>query len=578
MNAKPRAFEPHRLFDAVRAKLSTLLAVGLVALFGGGLVGRLAVPNVQLAEATAGIASEPHAVFERALQDDVLERARQRAGSALALTTLRERTRLGFEGHDRLHVQVRAPEADLRSRALGRAAASASTRRLADALAETYVALANERLVQAASARRQQRERQREQAQAAEDSARGALAAALAGEGAPDLVGELATAHAELAALEAAASEAHVEANVDGERVTALHELAQDARRREQALAQAQRELSRRLASGPQQAADVDALRARLRALQEQRLPLAPVGRLQVEARAQGVRARGLSQRAAQKRAELARLDAIAARVDPLRVRLGQTQAQLLELAAEARKDTSALPRSQVLKHAELSTVEPRGLRLFVSLLAPAIAMLALALFYALRELPGLRVREATELAHWLGVPVLTSSAWPARSDALEALVDALADPAIDALGTTLLLPLTELERPLAATLVAQLNGRAQRHYRSPTGSRVTIAQDWQGELDSARIRRASEVADRVLWVVASDVHHGQTVAARRSLLGPGLRVAALLLDAEPGTVRSSAARTGSGQDFWVPRPVSEAELTELPPGAVVSTTPVQLH
>ena len=224
-----------------------------------------------------------------------------------------------------------------------------------------------------------------------------------------------------------------------------------------------------------------------------------------------------------------------------------------------------------MLQHAELTLLQPRGLRLLVSVLAPTIALLALALFFALRELPGLRIREATELSHWLSVPVLTSSAWPGRADALEALVDALADPALDALGTTLLLPLSELDRPLAATLVAQLNARAQRHFRSPTSSRITIAQDWQGELDSSRIRRASQVADRVLWVVAADVHNGSTLEARRSLVAPTGRVAAILVDDDSGSTRS----VGSAESFWVTVPVGDAE--PLAPGTVV-TAGVPVH
>jgi hypothetical protein len=201
------------------------------------------------------------------------------------------------------------------------------------------------------------------------------------------------------------------------------------------------------------------------------------------------------------------------------------------------------------------------------SLLAPLLALLILVVFLVARELTDLRVCEATELAHWLAVPVLTSTSWPRRNDALEALVDALADPALESLGTTLILPLSEIERPLAHTLTAQLNARAQRQYRSRTGSRVTIAQDWQGDLDSARIERAASAADRVLWVVAADAHRGEELATRRALVKRQDGVAAVLVDAQSATVRS----VGAAREFW------KARTAQPEPLATVEASP-QLH
>lgn len=539
MNEKPRAFEPRRLLRALRAHYPVLLGVVLLALFGGAVVGRLAVPKKQLARAIARIAQEPHAVFARALEADVLERALRRAGDTVPLSWLRESTRIGFEGPDRLTVEVRASVSD------GRRA-----QRLADALVETYVALANERLEQDSFASRRERDSQRERARAEHDQRAHALALALAREGAPELMQEQARVRTELGLLEQEASAASLAASTEQERVSARQELTppKPTPFSAHALSQAQRELSRKLLLGAPEA-ELRALRARLRRLQAKPARADDPRALEreVDVRAQAVRARGLAQRVTQKRAELARLAAIGQRVAPL-VALEQTaHTRLLEREAEAQGVRAALPRSSVLQHAELELVEQHGLRWLISLLAPTIALLTLAVFYLLHQLPELRVREATELAHWLAVPVLASSAWPGRADALERLVDQLADPALTALGVTLLLPLTELERPLAATLVAQLNARAQRHYRSLTGSRVTIAQDWQGELDSPRIARAAEAADRVLWVVVADAHHGDTLAQRRLLVAHNPRVAAVLVDAEAGTSRS----VGSAEAFW---------------------------
>ncbi|MEY4513679.1 MAG: hypothetical protein RLZZ450_5801, partial [Pseudomonadota bacterium] len=110
-------------------------------------------------------------------------------------------------------------------------------------------------------------------------------------------------------------------------------------------------------------------------------------------------------------------------------------------------------------------------------------------------------------------------------------------------------------------TLAAQLNARAQRHYRSLTGSRVTIAQNWQGELDSSRIKRAADVADRVLWVVAADAHRGEVLLRRRDVVTRTDRVAAVLVDAEPGLART----VGDSARFWVGRPREVAKAPSAP-------------
>jgi hypothetical protein len=569
MNPKPRAFDPSRLRKALRSQLRTLLGVTLVAMFGGALVGRLAVPNGWVARATARIVGEPHAVVSRALDDEQLEgalRAAELPGSAAAL---RPRVKIGFSGQDRLQVEVRAAEA-----AEGEAA-----RRVADALVERYVALANARselassdqaqlLREATLAAPRARREERELARAEDERAQTALTVALAREGVPELDRQRSALVAAVAQTERDQQAASLAASAARARVLALRELGRQAAASaaRQALLASQRELSRALAESSAaeaaEAARIASLRARIRQLQAQTVELggSTVSR-EVEARAQDALVRELAEQLAQKRAALRNLDEIAARVAPLVARADHAHQRLLEVERRdlAPRDASqpsthlaavAPAASRVSSRAELVVLERRGLRLLVSLLAPLIALAALAAFYALRELRGLRVCAPTELAHWLAVPVLTTSTWPRQSEALEALIDQLADPALDALGTTLVLPVTELERPLAATLAAQLNARAQRHYRSPTGSRVTIAQNWHGELDSSRIQRAAEVADRVLWVVAADAHRGEVLAQRRELVARTEHVAAVLVDAEPGMPRS----VGQSDHFWITR------------------------
>jgi hypothetical protein len=566
MSPEPRAFDLSRLGKALRANLRALLAVAALALFGGALVGRLTVPNQVVARATARIARDPHVAVAGALDDGVLDAARRRAGSKpsfaagstarLDAAALRERLRIGFQGPDRLSVELAiGPEGD-----------TEGARVLADALVETYVALANERVAQQSAHDRRRHDGELELARAENQRAQTALAVALAREGVPNLEQQLDELRRQVERAEREAEAASLEASGGQERVLAINDLSAEpsVQQAPQALANAQRELSRALAQSGDDSTDVAPLRARIKQLQARTLELGSHAlQRQVEARAQGARARELAQQLVAKRGSLARLQEVSARVAPLSALAARESAHLAELEARTGSlaPTASELTSRVSTQARLTVIERRGLRLLVSVLAPSIALLALALFYGLRELKGLRVCAPTELAHWLSVPVLTTSSWPRKSDALEALVDELADPALDALGTTLVLPLTELERPLAATLAAQLNARAQRHYRSLTGSRVTIAQNWQGELDSSRIKRASEVADRVLWVVAADAHRGEVLLRRRELVTRTDHVAAVLVDAEPGLARS----VGDSARFWVTRPRELASVARAP-------------
>jgi hypothetical protein len=50
-----------------------------------------------------------------------------------------------------------------------------------------------------------------------------------------------------------------------------------------------------------------------------------------------------------------------------------------------------------------------------------------------------------------------------------------------------------------------------------------------------------------VLWVVAADAHRGEVLLRRRDLVTRTDRVAAVLVDAEPGLLRS----VGDSARFW---------------------------
>ncbi len=522
MQAKPRAYEPHRLLHAVQGQARVLLAVALLALFGGAAVARWVVPDLWLARASAHIGYEPHAVLSRSNEAQLLAAAAGHAGSSEA--EVREQVKVRFGGRDRLTVEARGPDAD-------------RVRQLAQEIASGYVTLANARAEALRATQWAARNAELAQARSARDQAQVALQRAMS----PQQAETEARLGAQLAELDAALQAALLAPPVarPGGRIDA---------------SEAQRQLSRLLANGAGEE-EVSALRAKIARAQRAGEAPAPPPLKPLQARLEN------------KRAELARVTAANSSLLPLRQQLQAAEDKVSELAARVEVDPghtqSALDRPLL--------VEPQsrqGIRVLMAVLAPVIAVLLLLAVLVLRELTDLRVCEPTEVAHWLAVPVLTSSSWPHRHDALEGLVDTLADPALESLGTTLILPLSELERPLAGTLTAQLNARAQRQYRSRTGSRVTIAQEWQGELDSSRIERAAEAADRVLWVVAADAHRGEALAARRALVRRQEGVAAVLVDAEPVLVRS----VGLVREFWKAHsePMAESPI-EAAPGADLS-------
>jgi len=83
------------------------------------------------------------------------------------------------------------------------------------------------------------------------------------------------------------------------------------------------------------------------------------------------------------------------------------------------------------------------------------VIMLAMLLF---RELRGLRVQTAREVAYWGNGPVIGTTTWPRDPSALADLVADLDDYAPDARGTMLVVGSTTREGKLAAEIASQLN------------------------------------------------------------------------------------------------------------------------
>lgn len=516
--------------------------LAFVALFAGAAIARFAIPNELIASGALRVGRNAHLAVREVRAPDLWEEARTRAGVELPAHELRERLRVQFRAPDRVQLELRVGDQGERL-----------ARGMLDAVLTGYVARATAERDSVRRAEEQRRESEARTLRQALASARAKLGAEQARSGFPDLARALAEARARLASSEDEAQQLAARiAEAQGKQ-----EVAESVRREPEAqaasgqLADAQRALSRLLAQyGDRKHPEVVAAEQRLAQLQANTVQVTNTAlRQRLEAQTLAARAREQAERVAIVRSELARIEALRAALAPL------FEAEQRAADALARHEATMLtPHPESVSISERASVRREnrmGVRTLASLLVPVITLLSLFALVLLRELRSFRVCAPTELAYWLRAPVLASSAWPRNHEALEGLVDELASPALVARGIVLVLPLTELERPLAATLAAQLNSRAQRQYRSSTGSRVTIAQPWLGELGGARAKRAAAAADRVLWVVAADSHGGREVRQCASLLDRRDRIAAVLVDAEP-TFRPAI---GSAREFWTARP-----------------------
>ncbi|MCA9530017.1 MAG: hypothetical protein KC543_07765, partial [Myxococcales bacterium] len=254
----------------------------------------------------------------------------------------------------------------------------------------------------------------------------------------------------------------------------------------------------------------------------------------------------------------------------------------------------------------------------------PLAGAALVCLIACMRELVGLRVRTARELAWWGRGPVVGSTTWPSDAGALDALVEELEDHGVWALGSTLVVPATERERAVSAQLARCLHaapwlGRAVTRpaaLPAPTGERLLAAGapglaheaggaaiervptegargaraadalalsdagadaegierpsacDWDGPLHGPILRRSTRLSDRVL-VVAQSGARGRDVARARARLGRPDGVGWVLVGASERFVETDD-RVGDVATFWAPDHVSLADAEARPGWAVV--------
>jgi len=141
-------------------------------------------------------------------------------------------------------------------------------------------------------------------------------------------------------------------------------------------------------------------------------------------------------------------LDAAVARVEQLTARGAALQdATVAPFTGFRVLSAPALP-----EHAE-------KVKAYLTLLAllPVLAVLIYAIVLLVRDLRALKVEAPREVAWWGNGPVLGTSTWPRRPDALAAFVDELEDQGIYGAGRTLVVPATEVEREIACSFALQL-------------------------------------------------------------------------------------------------------------------------
>jgi len=219
----------------------------------------------------------------------------------------------------------------------------------------------------------------------------------------------------------------------------------------------------------------------------------------------------------------------------------------------------------------------------------PAIT-LAIVLFALLCfELRGLRVHTAREAAFWLNGPAVGASTWPRVSDALDELLDELADCAQAATGNTLVVGASPGDETAAAEIAAGLRQRTTQATRtsdppsapraligatSATAQRVTpnellsstsivatdppsqrqpaatAIQTWDSGERAITLRRASRLSDRVIVVLTSNTLAMTRLAAVRTRLGRDHAIAVVVVGLDPA-LSDLPDRVGDVDSFW---------------------------
>jgi uncharacterized protein involved in exopolysaccharide biosynthesis len=327
--------------------------------------------------------------------------------------------------------------------------------------------------------------KRREEAQAAFEVFR-------AESGRPDLLNEKAQLLTRAAEMRAQQDEAEVEAAAQGALIAELEELQGDLPRQvvssakkgsgtEGALTEARAELAQARATFSDEHPRVLALKERVARLQAQRrrepqeltektVTLNPA-RASVDHQLASARA-ALAAAEERKAALRVLLDEVKRDAAALSPEEGEARRVLAELSAAAARVEKLMERDAQLRDAALTPINRfrllsppvppeassrSGKQVGAVVLFPLLAVFVCALIILIRRLSELTVRAPREVAWWGNGPVLGTTFWPRRLDALDAFVDELEDQGVYGSGRTLVVPATEIERDHACSFAMRL-------------------------------------------------------------------------------------------------------------------------
>lgn|GEM_PF-4871729 len=201
----------------------------------------------------------------------------------------------------------------------------------------------------------------------------------------------------------------------------------------------------------------------------------------------------------------------------------------------------------RILAMARAPSTPVKSTRRIVALLGPLLGFLVAVIVVVLRELRGLRVHTAAELAFWGKGPVLTASQWPNRPGTLADIVTELIGPLQKSSGKTLVLGVSPLEIAHVHALAYALHEELERQGAARNQGSFDVL-GWF--TSSAELRRAVRQADRVLVVVASGRHSAFALRAFVAKAACPTRIGFILLGLHDEHV-SLPDVAGDADAFW---------------------------
>jgi len=213
-------------------------------------------------------------------------------------------------------------------------------------------------------------------------------------------------------------------------------------------------------------------------------------------------------------------------------VQYAERHASTVELDLSLAQDAARTPSTglRVLAPARTPTTPVKSIRRIVAFLGPVLGSLLASIGIVLRELRGLRIHTAAELAFWGRGPAVAAAQWPRVLDALDELVEDLGQSIQQSSGKTILLGVSSYEMPYVEALEKGIQERLRNDCSSENsapGSTSAVR-----SLDSAAaLRHAVRDAARVLVVVAAGRHSAFALRAFVEKLSYPGRLGFVLLD-----------------------------------------------